>query len=311
MNNLILAPRHQLYILFFLSFFSISALTINPAYAIALVPLLGTLILITYRANLQAISMLGVFSVVLLFCFQIYGINILSDNIKHLITLTDLGPNNLSISLFCVCVLLGVCTYEVGIKTSFSERIRIYHSIPYFLLPYLLIELVSRIINRNPDESWLYAYKHGWFYFDSNFLGITLVLILSFYKFLQDKNIYKLSGYKKAFLLFFLFTTVSRAAILTYLLSAIILKFSRHLRFFALFFGITLFFVLVWAMNAYINGTIDFKMVDGSFNSKFYIIQRSAEFFLELPLSSQLLGVGLSNVEQYIRIFAHNIIVTL
>lgn len=62
---------------------------------------------------------------------------------------------------------------------------------------------------------------------------------------------------------------------------------------------------------SYLFENSNYSNIDGSFNSKFYIISQAFEFYTTQSLMTHMFGVGLGNTEQLLGIFAHNIYVTL
>lgn len=70
-------------------------------------------------------------------------------------------------------------------------------------------------------------------------------------------------------------------------------------------------FVFYKMVNGYLSGE-SFVDIDGSFNSKFYIISLALHNYSSMPDMNKLLGIGMANFSYYSNgIFAHNMLVTL
>lgn len=61
----------------------------------------------------------------------------------------------------------------------------------------------------------------------------------------------------------------------------------------------------------YLFDDVNFLNIDGSFNSKFYIVNKAMELYEQLPHFSIMFGLGLGNFDKFTEIFAHNIFVTM
>lgn len=290
------------------SFFSVAICPINPSYLLMLFILISAFYFFLLNLKLNKITVIS------LIFFILFSIN-------NLVALYNQGSEelfrlrinyNISIDssiLFLLCFFVGIVTFNITYYSHESKRQYIYKSIIPYLIFFLSIELVSRILLEQPDEDFIYRFKHGPFFFDSNFLGITIALILCFYQFLYKYKLAKLNKKETIALHFFLICSFSRAAILGYLISRVILYKFKYIKYSVIFLLLIQVIVINVMFLMYKEGN-NFQNIDGSFNSKFYIIDKALSLYQDMPLYIKMIGIGLNNLQYYIGIFAHNIFVT-
>lgn len=106
-------------------------------------------------------------------------------------------------------------------KSIFYKAVNIfYHRIFY---PFLIIEFLTRLLKIQLGLPWFYMLKRSFFYFDSNFLGLYLVLSLLFITIAQDLK------YREKHIIIhilFIILSTSRASILSSCLVLLVIKFS-------------------------------------------------------------------------------------
>lgn len=141
-------------------------------------------------------------------------------------------------------------------------------------------------------------------YMDSNFVGLQAVSVLSFYCWLSYRNL-KLSRIILVLLLFGVFFTFSRAAILSSALVLIItFLFKRNLS------NISIN-ILTLLVGGFFASLVLYKFAtDVSFMSKFHIIDITLEYLLQYSTLTLVFGVGIGNAKEYLGIGAHNLFVT-
>lgn len=208
-------------------------------------------------------------------------------------------------------IILGYFSYVVGYNTLFSERVVIYRNIFILFIFYLFFDFLLRLINFNPAKEFIYMFKHGGVHYDSNFTGIVIVVVFSYYLFLEKIDIYRLSIWGKLLLFILTILTFSRSSIAIYIVMYVLskIKTSTLNRVFPTILFV-LFFMFVYLVNDYFLGD-NFSDLDGSFNARFYILQKIYDVYTSLQLEQRIFGIGVGNTEEYIGIFAHNIVGTL
>lgn len=296
--------RSSLYtFFFFLAFFSINGLFINPVYVLGFFGVILSLFFIKTISVTKITVVNFIFFLVISFGF-IAGFYFQDFYYK------EITPVYLSSILFCYSILLGLFCYEIGLKIAIDKRKMVYKIVNKLLLLFLIVELILRVLNPDYSEISFYKYKSSVLYYDSNFTGIVVSVFLMFFVFLSKKGIYDIGKISFILYLILLILTFSRASIVAFIISYIcVVTFGKYFRYLVVLIlaGFTYFaFKLV---NLYLSGEsfIDF---DGSFNSKFYIISQAIELYGSLPFMLKFFGIGLANFAQYAGIFAHNIIVT-
>ena len=149
-----------------------------------------------------------------------------------------------------------------------------------------------------------YRYKFSLFFFDSNFVGIAILCLLSImltYKEAIGRN-------KLLLAYFLLFATLSRASIFAGLCQFAIYKLWRW-RVWTLF-GLLAAQVLIIGklfMNFTTQGSEAIQAVDGSLSSKFYILSLMTETYGKADTEQRLFGIGVGNFSNLAGIFADNI----
>ncbi|HFV8474734.1 TPA: O102 family O-antigen polymerase, partial [Escherichia coli] len=108
-----------------------------------------------------------------------------------------------------------------------------------------------------------------------------------------------------------LFLTMSRAAMVTLLAMLYVLNNKAKIGKRSALVFLFVICVFIYMSISYLFENSNYSNIDGSFNSKFYIISQAFEFYTTQSLMTHMFGVGLGNTEQLLGIFAHNIYVTL
>lgn len=224
------------------------------------------------------------------------------------------GINNttyLSSILFLYCILLGVQVYVVGAGLNKWKRVKVYRFIFDFFIIYMLIDLVCRVFILRSDAGNFYDYKKSFFYFDSNFSGMVISVFTMFGLYLKRKKLLDIGLLKFTILIALLLLSFSRAAILATLLTYFMVSIPKKIRTFSLVtLGVIAMYVLVAMLKEYFLGG-SFVSIDGSFNSKFYIMAMAVDNYSNLSTLNKIFGIGFNNYQSLHDIFAHNIIVTL
>lgn len=305
MNSVYLKKNSNYYLMtlcLFSSFFSISVLSINPVYLIGFPIIFLSFLLL----NLKSIDRFHFF-VFLYFIFTMLGF-ILGIYFFKLVALDK--TVYLSSILYMYCILLGAATILFGSKVDFELRKKIYKNIYNFLILFMLLDLLIRIAMAASNGNF-YDYKWGVFYFDSNFTGTIIMLFLSFSIYLKNDKVFDI-GKLRIFLLFLLLLgTFSRAAIFSFLLTYFLLRYSKkYISIISFLFFIIAIYYFSKFVDIYMRGG-NFSNIDGSFNSKFYLMGLALENYTNLSFWNKFFGIGLGNFPFYSDgLFAHNILIT-
>lgn len=286
--------------LIFCSFFSVNSLPINPVYCFGVPLLLLSFFFINFKLDkLQFSFYLYFLSSSLLFFVGSYSFSKVSSEISLFSTF-----------LYLYCILLGAQVVGVGSRTALSKRKEIYKYSFNFLIYFMILELVLRIFYAGKTGSF-YDYKSSLFFTDSNFTSFIILFFLMFALFLKDKKIYDIGILKFLILISLLIMTFSRASIFAFFVSYLFVKSNGKYKT-PVFLGfIVVYFYIFYRMVAsYVAGD-SYTDVDGSFNSKFYLISVAIDNYTKLPVINKFFGIGLNNFSYYSDgRFAHNIFIT-
>ncbi|HBC6021908.1 TPA: hypothetical protein KEW63_002429 [Proteus mirabilis] len=209
---------------------------------------------------------------------------------------------------FSLCLIIYISTILISPLVDKKKCSKIIIKIIWFLVIYALFDGIWRFLHPNPDQiftgnPYFYRFKDNSLMFeDSNFVGATLVVAYGALRYLHFQ--FK----QKCMILYILlylatFITFSRASIISLV----------ALEFFCLFWRLNKFnkiiviVIVIAIVILYLSLNILFE--DGSFRSKFYIIDLFIKNFPTLPLQNKLLGIGLGNSFEKIGIGAHTVII--
>lgn len=296
-----------LYLLILLSsFFSVASLSINPVYILGLL-VIGVSLL---SLNLSRVDKFQFLNFIFLLSFVMIfwrGYSVISTKVAEF----EYEFTFLSSMLFCYCFLLGLSIIHIGNSLLVMDRKVIYLKVSNYLIIFLIMDLLSRVIMSQGVYGNFYDFKWGFFYFDSNFTGLVVLSYIIFYTLLKRNNIVDIGMAKLVFLFVLLIFTFSRAAIFACVVFFVIYFLPKRFRFFILFlFSFISIYVFVKMVGLYLNGE-SFVTIDGSFNSKFYVIKLALDNYINLEIENKILGIGLANFGYFSNgYFAHNIIVT-
>ncbi len=249
------------FLLLFCSFFSINSLPINPVYCLG-IPLV-LLSFLFLKTNIDKFQF-GFYIYFLISCIMFtIGSYYFSSINREVATFSTI--------LYLYCILLGAQVVGVGLSISIHKRKKIYNLVFNFLIIFMLLELILRFLYAGHSGSF-YDYKASFFFSDSNFTSFVILFFLMFSMFLKDRGIWDLGKIKFLILLLLLVMTFSRASIISFFISYIFSKSSSKFRtpVFVIFL-IIYFYSSYLLVNKYIAGN-SYVDIDGSFNSKFYII---------------------------------------
>ncbi|MBQ0215668.1 hypothetical protein KAH51_19825, partial [Proteus vulgaris] len=126
------------------------------------------------------------------------------------------------------------------------------------------------------------------------------------------KNRFKVNNNKNKYILLILIVlTFSRSAIVASLILIIISNNIYKLKFRSYLLLLIITLVFIFMSLSYIFSDSNYQFIDGSLNSKFYIVEKAFIIYSEIPIENKLFGIGLGNTELFLNIFAHNILVTM
>ncbi|KKZ37932.1 hypothetical protein UN98_16195 [Acinetobacter baumannii] len=223
----------------------------------------------------------------------------------------DSKINYLSTILYLYCILMGAQTVATGVNIGINRRVYIYKFIFNLLIIFMILEFFLRVVNSSHTGSF-YDYKWSLLYFDSNFVSFIILFFLMFAVFLKEKNIFNIGKIRFSLLIILLILTFSRASIVSFIVTYLFVKSGNKYKtpIFILFL-IGYFYIASELIGKYTSG-VSYVDVDGSFNSKFYLISVAIDNYNSIPVINKLFGIGLNNFLYYSDgIFAHNIFITL
>lgn len=286
----------------FSGFYLTRVLSLSPVYITFLI---GTLLIVGYAIfNYHSIYISK--ASVLYFAYIIYII----------VTQSFLDPNfstliNVIFSLLYFIIMLNIAYYS---KTEILVKYSKYFI--WFTILLLVVEAAWRLTHpifviegtdkdyRNMEGMLFYAFKFSSIMFkDSNFVG-TYGLVAFFYYYYLRKKKYVKSMMPLIILFILISLTLSRSAVITVLLTIVILYFlSIKIKLHHIILGIVLIISVVFIALPQIE-------TDGSFLSKFDILELTWRHLQECSFGQFLFGVGFGNTVEHIGIGAHNLLVT-
>ena len=303
--NVNLKKNPEYYFMFlgvFSAFFSINALILNPVYISGLIVVFISFLYFNFnKVDKFYLFYLFYFVVCLLgFSVGLYFFDIQNKN----------EISYLSSMLYLYCILLGAAIIVFGSRVQLEMRKDLYRKIYNFLVIFMGFDLIARILMATHNGNF-YDYKWGIFYFDSNFTGTIILLFLTFSIYLKENNIYDIGKFKFLILIFLLLGTFSRAAIFAFFLTYFLFRYSRKfINILAFLFFILSIYIFNRFIQLYLKGE-SFSDIDGSFNSKFYLISVAIDNYDSLEFLNKIFGIGLANfISISDGLFAHNIIIT-
>lgn len=195
--------------------------------------------------------------------------------------------------------------YELCLKDKKCKIIEYSKTFIQWTLVGFIIEASIRFVvsTTQSPESGIYRYKFGSIcFFDTNFLGLALLGIIFFIKYLTIFEKIKLSRYYIISIIL-LFFTISRAAILAWIIGEFV------------FYNISIFkyrnIILKRIFMIFILGIIVgtpiflFLKEDPSFRTKLHILELANDFFTNSKIN-MFWGVGYEHSERMLGIYPHN-----
>ncbi len=288
-------------LILFCSFFSINSLPINPVYCVGFPVIFLSFLFLKSQVDKFQFGFYCYFLIsCVLFSVGSYYFSSIDPKIKYLSTV-----------LYLYCILMGAQTVATGLNFEHSRRVYIYNYIYNLLIVFMIVELFLRIINSSHTGSF-YDYKWSLLYFDSNFVSFIILFFLMFAVFLKDKNIFNIGKIRFSVLILLLLLTFSRASIVSFIVTyAFVKSSSKYKTPIFILFLISYFYAASKLVGKYTSGD-SYVDVDGSFNSKFYLISSALDNYAGVPFVNKIFGIGLNNFSYYTDgFFAHNIFITL
>lgn len=286
----------------FCSYFSLGTLIVNPIYILGFILIFLGFFFMDIRKIEKGVVVYFLYFISSLVSLLI-GLSYFSKQVVDTVFLSSI--------LYLYCILIGMQTITLSKDLTLFQRKKVYHYTYNYLIVFLVLDLISRLINAGGFSTNFYDYKHGWFHFDSNFTGLIIALFLMFSFFLQKERIYCLSKIKYLILFVLLCATFSRASIFAFVVSYLVLRYTgRFLTVFSIVFAGVASYTFYVMMTRFIEGD-SFVDIDGSFNTKFYFIELAIQSYDQLDSINKIFGIGLANFDYYAGVFAHNVIITL
>lgn len=301
-NSFQLTSKLSFLLFLFCGVFSVNGLPVNPVYLVGFPLLFLSLFYVDLSKINQYQLVMYFYFIVTVVGFSI-GISSFSKIDKDLVFLSSI--------LYCYCILLGAQTVNLGMITKKSDRLKSYNYFYNFLIFYMSLDLIIRILMSGGTGTF-YDFKWGVFYFDSNFSALIILLFIMFSVFLKVNRIFDIGLIRFLVLFFLLITTFSRAAIFAFVVSYLLLRYTKKIiSYLALIFGSLLCFIFYKMVLIYLSGE-SFVGIDGSFNSKFYLISVAIDNYSGLSYINKVFGIGMANFPYFSSgIFAHNMLITL
>ncbi|SPW30950.1 Lipid A core - O-antigen ligase and related enzymes [Edwardsiella tarda] len=289
-----------------LSFFSLNFLTINPVYPMMCIFIFLSFFLFFIRGRISKFSVYSILFIAFVTFCQVIAIYNPNPNLMT----TGTSVNRISFIIFIISILYAISFFESFKWLSKDDRVRVYFYCGIIFFIYLLCEFFLRVFYGDLNRGILYGFKGSLMYFDSNFTGL---VIMSFYMLFLFLKKYVSVKFKYFSLMCFLFLllTVSRAAIISVIFSFFIFSSTSSFRKRS-YFILTMYLLVFFMMSyAYFWDWISYSNIDGSFNSKFYIVDQAIKLYKNMSFESIIFGIGFGNFYNYMGIFAHNIFVTM
>ncbi len=196
-------------------------------------------------------------------------------------------------------------------KLNFYKTITIFYNRIFY--PFLAIEFLTRLLKYQSGLPWYYAIKDSFFYFDSNFLGLYLVLSFLLVVILTDFSNRK----KHIFIhIIFIFLSTSRTSITCAGLLLLVIKYkpviSKLLPLSHRLLKIIILLILgifIWKAKDIVTLISEiiyntFSGLDGSLNTKINLFMNILDF---LSLED-IQGLGFGNYQYSYSIWAHSLL---
>ena len=286
------------------SFLSITSLPINPIYPIGAFAIGVVILIVMSRLRINNFTLVTILFSLAFLLSQLEGIDYVSSHIGY-----PNGPVYLTSLLFVYSILLATCISETSRMLKEKTRTTLQIKVLRIAIFFFLIELITRVLNYREGEGLLYAFKYSVLYFDSNFTGLVLLSLVCFLIYKNEQTATVFNKIKRI-LTVMLFLTISRGAIIGYLIANFYLNNQRKLKIRSLYIVVISLVCLAILYLLYSFGLVNLINIDGSFNSKFFIINKAIHFYEEQDFMMHLFGIGMGNSKELIDIFAHNIFVT-
>ncbi|MCT4712311.1 hypothetical protein MUA04_19260 [Enterobacteriaceae bacterium H11S18] len=276
------------------SVFYFSGLVAQPIYLIGpFVIILSFLYVFSDKVRFPNLFLIGFFAVIVL-------------SVILIVLQGIVGANTGVLWNFSLCLLLYIGVFFLSYKDTAERKIFIIKKIAWLIIIYSLIDGVWRFFHPNmeqafPGNPYFYRFKDNSLMFeDSNFVGVALAVSYGALKYIKTQFHVRIK-----LITFFLYLatvmTFSRASVISLL----------AVEFFVLFWRFNKFnkIIIVGVFVFLISISMHYLMEDGSFRTKFYIIDLFIDGFNKLSIENQMLGVGLGNSLEHIGIGAHSVVV--
>lgn len=160
----------------------------------------------------------------------------------------------------------------------------------------------------NKADLIFYAYKHSFVFQDSNFVGLSLLML--FFLILTNKCFLKNKKYLLLFTTILIVLSLSRAAIIILIIMFLVyvfmrLKLSLNLK----VVSIVLFFISLFIFFGIESTALNIN--DDSLSSKFMLLNKFIDSITNLSITELLFGWGLNQTYSHWGISAHNLYITL
>lgn len=284
------------FLLIVFSGFFINFLPISPIYLFFTLSFVGLFLQTLKIKKLVFNSLIGITMVLL--CYL-------------LVTQLMIIPEKTN-ALYNVILSLIYFVFSFQVLYSLSSDKILNISVKFINISILLviIETIWRLTHPwQPQTTWqfmqvdssFYKYKmNSIMYQDSNFVGIFIVALFFFCIYLRRYQAILLK-WQMFMLTILCVLTFSRAAIFTLIAFYILIGFKTKIM--KILLSITAIITGATFIFGYMNSDI-------SFLSKIEIVDRAFEFLSDTTMSNVLLGIGFGNSFEYLRIGAHNFMIT-
>ncbi|MFY3768925.1 hypothetical protein AHYW_004190 [Providencia manganoxydans] len=302
MKNAIFRNSDYLFLVICCSFISFNSLPINLTYILGFILICFGILTLILKLKVNKLTCIYFIFSTIFILSQFTGLFIANSLYSNEI-------NYLSPLLFYFSWLISIFIPNIIPNTLPYDRKKIYLRAINVSLVFLCIETLTRILLYDSSKGFIYAFKSSYFYFDTNFSGIVIVSLISFSIYIRKRlnvNINK----QILFLSILLLLTFSRSAIIAGIISLVVFYRLDKFRFKAYLILLSTLAIFSYMLYQYLYLDVNFRDLDGSFNSKFYIFSIAENLYSSLPYTLKFFGIGMGNTEFYLKIFAHNIYVT-
>ena len=226
-----------------------------------------------------------------------------------------LNPNTSTYVNYTFSIVCYILSYLFLPRIDKNKIITISKYFINFSIPLLIYESFYRITNpifftdfesKGKEDLIFYYYKvNSIMYEDSNYVAFFILSLLTFSYFLKHKTNINLT-FQQLILFVLLLLTLSRSAIITFIIFIIFIRFRKKIlknKFIFLLLSFPVLILIAYFIN-------EIRASDDSLGARFSIIELTVEYINKADFINILFGSGLGNSVDVIGIGGHNLFVT-